>query len=386
MQVFLGQAVGQLLEHGLRRFAARQQAAGAFEFGGADVFGGLVQVADDGHHFARLHPVHEALDAGFDDGLGLHHGGAAGVGAGLDQAAQVIDGIQVDVVQAADLGFDVARHGQVDHHHGTVAAQARGPFHHPQTEDGQGAGRTGDHHVEFGQALGQVRQLHGAGREPVGQQLGALGRAIGHHHAARTLRGEVGGAQLDHFARADEQRAGLVQVAEHAFGQAHRGGGHGHRLRADGGLRTDFLGHREGALEHLVQQRAERTGFASRAHGVLHLADDLGFAQHHGIEPAGHAEGVAHGVVLLVAVQMRAQRAGIEPVVLGQPRGQLVGHVAIGGAIDFGAVAGRQDGGFAHRPAERGTQAFQRRLDQIDGHGHAFADRNRRGRVIQTEG
>ncbi len=29
------------------------------------------------------------------------------------------------------------------------------------------------------------------------------------------------------------------------------------------------------------------------AHGVLHLAEDLRLAQHHGIEPAGHAEGVA---------------------------------------------------------------------------------------------
>ena len=86
---------------------------------------------------AGLHPVHEALDAGFDDGLGLHHGGAARVGAGLHQAAQVVHRIQVDVVQAADFGFDIARHGQVDHDHRAVAAQPRGPLHHPQPEDGQ---------------------------------------------------------------------------------------------------------------------------------------------------------------------------------------------------------------------------------------------------------
>ena len=124
MQVFLGQAVGQLLQHGLGRFAARQHAARALQLGGAHILGGLVQVADDGHHFAGLHPVHEALDAGFDDGLGLHHGGAARVGAGLHQAAQVVHRIQVDVVQAADFGFDIARHGQVDHDHRAVAAAA----------------------------------------------------------------------------------------------------------------------------------------------------------------------------------------------------------------------------------------------------------------------
>ncbi len=95
---------------------------------------------------------------------------------------------------------------------------------------------------------------------------------------------------------------------------------------------------------------------------------------------------MAHGVVLVVAVQVRTQRAGVQAVVLGQPGRQLIGHVAVGRAIDLGPVTGRQDRGFAHRTAERRTQPFQRGLHQIDGHGHAFADRNRRGRVIQTEG
>ena len=144
--------------------------------------------------------------------------------------------------------------------------------------------------------------------------------------------------------------------------------------------------HREGALEHLVQQRAERTGLAGRAHGVLHLAHDLGLAQHHGIQAAGHAEGVTHGVVLVMTIEVRAQGAGVEPVVVGQPGRQLLGHMAVGRAIDLGAVTGREDGGFADRAAEGRAQSVQRGPDQIDGHGHAFANRDRRGRVIQTEG
>src|SRR5690606_41481948 len=52
----------------------------------------------------------------------------SGVGSALHHAAQVVDRIQVHVGQAADLGFDVARHGQVDHDHGLVAARARSPF------------------------------------------------------------------------------------------------------------------------------------------------------------------------------------------------------------------------------------------------------------------
>ncbi len=135
-----------------------------------------------------------------------------------------------------------------------------------------------------------------------------------------------------------------------------------------------------------MQQGAQGTGFAGGTHRVLHLAHDLGFAQHHGIQAARHAEGVTHGVVLMMAIQVRAQRAGVQAVVFGQPGGQLIRHVAVGRAVDLGAITGGQDGGFADGAAERRTQAFEGGLDQIDGHGHALADRYRRGRVIQTEG
>jgi hypothetical protein len=46
------------------------------------------------------------------------------------------------------------------------------------------------------------------------------------------------------------------------------------------------------------------------AHGVFHLAQDLRLAQHHGVQPAGHAEGVAGGMAVLQTVGVRAQRVG----------------------------------------------------------------------------
>src|SRR3546814_6354742 len=61
-------------------------------------------------------------------------------------------------------------------------------------------------------------------------------------------------------------------------------------MRADGGLRTDFFGHRESALKKLMQQSAQRAGLLGRAHGVFHLTENLRLAQHHGIQPAGHAK------------------------------------------------------------------------------------------------
>ena len=72
---------------------------------------------------------------------------------------------------------------------------------------------------------------------------------------ARVLRGEMRGGQLDHLAGADQQHFARRQFAEDALGQAHGRGGHRHRMRADLGAGSHFLGDREGALEKLVQQR-----------------------------------------------------------------------------------------------------------------------------------
>ena len=76
-----------------------------------------------------------------------------------------------------------------------------------------------------------------------------------------------------------------------------------------------------------MQQRAQRAGLVGRAHRVFHLAQDLRLAQHHGIQAAGHAERMAHGIVVLVAVQVRAQGRGFQPVVLSQPGRQMLGHL-----------------------------------------------------------
>ena len=39
-----------------------------------------------------------------------------------DYAGEVVDRVEVDVFELLDFGFDVARHGQVDHEHRPVLA------------------------------------------------------------------------------------------------------------------------------------------------------------------------------------------------------------------------------------------------------------------------
>ena len=72
--------------------------------------------------------------------------------------------------------------------------------------------------------------------------------------ALAAWRGEVRGDQFDHLAGADEQDLDLAQVLEQLRGQPHRRGGHADRMRADLGRGAHLLGHREGALEQLVQR------------------------------------------------------------------------------------------------------------------------------------
>lgn len=51
-------------------------------------------------------------------------------------------------------------------------------------------------------------------------------------------------------------------------------------MSTDLGFRTDFFGDRKCLLEKIVQKYAQAMVFLSSFHGLFHLADDLGFAQH----------------------------------------------------------------------------------------------------------
>jgi hypothetical protein len=79
---------------------------------------------------------------------------------------------------ALDFGLDVARHGQVDHEHGAVAALERA-LDRAQTDDGQRAGGAADHGVKLVQAVGQVAQAHHFAAKAAGQLFAALQRAVG---------------------------------------------------------------------------------------------------------------------------------------------------------------------------------------------------------------
>ncbi len=118
--------------------------------------------------------------------------------------------------------------------------------------------------------------------------------AVGNRHAAWDgWAAKCGGDQLNHLARAHKQHANLRQIFKQLAGQAHGSGGHADAVRADFGAAAHLFGHGKAALKELVQGAAQGAGVFGRAHGVFELAENLRFAQHHGVQARGHAEGVA---------------------------------------------------------------------------------------------
>jgi hypothetical protein len=162
----------------------------------------------------------------------------------------------------------------------------------------------------------------------------------------------------------------------------HRGRRHRDDVGADGGGGAHLLGHREGLLEQLVQQRAQGAGVLRHARRLLHLAEDLRLAQHHRIEPAGDAEHVAHGIAAGQGVQVGRDVPRRQLVILRQPVRRPLGR--LGRAVQFGAVAGRQDGRLAHLPPARQFDQRLRQAQRIER--HLLAHGKRRGMVVEAEG
>ena len=188
-------------------------------------------------------------------------------------------------------------------------------------------------------------------------------------------------AQLDHLAGTDEQHLLVGDALEDTLGEAHRRGRHRDDVGADRRRRAHVLGHRKRALEQLVQRRSQRAGFARDAHGFLHLPEDLRFAEHHRIEPAGDAEGMAHRIMVRVGVEVGFDRVRGNTAVIGQPVDRRLRRVGL--TVELGTVACGQDRRLvhvaaAHQIGQRAPQLFGMKRQLL-------AHRKRRRAVVYAE-
>jgi hypothetical protein len=259
------------------------------------------------------------------------------------------------------------------------------PLDRAQADDGQGARGATDDGVEFAQPPRQIGQRHDLSAKASGELFTALERAVGDHHGLGVFGSKVGDGQVDHFTGAHKQHPDAAQVLEDLRGQPHRRCRHADAVGAHFGAGAHLLGHRKGALKQLVQRGAHGAGLVGRAHRVFHLTENLWLAQNHGIEPAGHSEGVAGGIAVVQGVGVLAQRLAGHAAAGRQPLQRAVDLGAFAGAVNFGAVAGRQQGrlGLA---AQGRTQPLQRGRDLVDGKRKPAAQVQRCRVMVQPEG
>ena len=151
----------------------------------------------------------------------------------------------------------------------------------------------------------------------------------------------MGGRELYHLAGADKQDADLAQVFEQLACEAHCGGGHADAVLADLGGAAHLLGDGKAALEQLIERAAERARGFGGANGVFHLAEDLCFAQHHGVKTAGNAKRMACGQAFFEQIGVRTQNFGAHAAAVREPVQGVIQRRGAGGTVDFGAVAGR---------------------------------------------
>ena len=102
-------------------------------------------------------------------------------------------------------------------------------------------------------------------------------------------------------------------------------------------------------LEQAVEQVPDGPRLVGRVVGILNLAEDLWFTQHQGVEPAGDPKDVLYRLVIEMSVNIGFQLFRAEGVIGPEP-GKHLGTVRFGQVtIQFGPVAGGNNGRFVHR-------------------------------------
>ena len=230
------------------------------------------------------------LDLLLDDALGLARLGPAHELVARDLALQVVDVGERHAGQLGARRVDVARHREVDQ-------QQRPP------------GARGHHHRELLGAEDQVRRGGGGDddvgpRELVGQRVERDRRRRRSAAPARS-RARAGGwrrtssrTPCSCSARAVPSAVSpapmmsdvaAAEVAERVAGGVDGDGGDAGAADGDGGVGAHALAGRQRGAEELVGQRAGGLGRERRLVGALDLALDLGLADDHRLEAAGHA-------------------------------------------------------------------------------------------------
>ena len=114
--------------------------------------------------------------------------------------------------------------------------------------------------------------------------------------------------QLRHLTGAHNHDGAVRKRSEDLARQLHGRIADGNRHLADACLGAHPFGHTEGAGHQAIQPAAERAAILGGSVGGLELSQNLGLADHHGIQAGGHAEQMVDGIAAFVPVKVRGDR------------------------------------------------------------------------------
>ncbi len=302
---------------------------------------------------------------------------------GVGHRLQVVEVVEEDARQARNRGVDVAGHRDVDEEERPLAALGAGRLHVGARDDEAGGSRPADHDVGPGQ-LGAERL---EGRRPAAQSgrelLGLLERAPAQDGGPRPVAHQVPGRQLAHLARPHQEDVALAKLAEDLQRQLHRHRGDRDRVPADTGLAAHSLGGGDRPVAKCVQDRPQRPRLLRNLVGLLHLPEDLGLTEHHGIEAGRHPERVVHGRVALQPVEGRLDLGERTVVELGEEGNEGTGPRLPRMAVDLHPVAGGKHHRFLE--ADLGAQAVERLRQAVFRERQGLAHRDRGRTMAQAD-
>ena len=314
----------------------REARARLGELGLAVLLGAPAQLDDRGHGGARaLRHARNSATLALDDRLGVGDRGAPALGALLDDVAQVVDGVEEDVLAASATSASTSRGTakstmNIGRWRRALSARSISPL--PRI--GSVRRGAGDDDVEFGDARGQVGERDRLRRRSA-RRTPRRARACGWRRPP-----SAGAARRSRWRRARPsrpRRSGSSRVRERSPKTFCASLSAAAAIESDCApsavSRAHLLRHREGVLEE-ARRACEPSVPAPSAlrTACFTWPEDLRLAQHHGIEPGGDAEGVAHGGFLGVAVEVRARgrRPRARPGASSQAR---TGAVVVGAAV-----------------------------------------------------
>ena len=244
-----------------------------------------------------------------------------------------------------------------------------------------GSGRRGENRdIRLVQPVETFRERDGLSAELGGQGLSLVEAAVADEELARALGAQMAHGGGGHGPRSEDHDDAFLELVEDAAGQDRRRPADRSDAADDAGLVADLFAYHEGALKGQMAVTGGRLLGAGALVGGLALPQNLGLADHPGVQTGGDAEKMADGLGTAADIKGRGDVAS---GAANQPFDHGLLAVLVGLAIDLEAAAGGDDddafltGGLP----DEGVDAS--RLMRLRGNGLTDLDGGRR--VIESD-